>query len=222
MVCTSGIALRDGRKFRLWDVPADMESVNGSAPTRQSTQRRRRRRLTTLLEALSADSREKGRWARTAESEERGRRLEGLLGGSDVCLLTDRRVPGARATVDLLAVGPMGVTVIDASHETGRARVVGGRLLVDGEDRTTMVRDVLRQVEVIRLGLATSPDLPVNGAICWVEPEGLPRLRKLTVDGVLIDGPHALADELRRPGPVPPRRIRYIANILNRRLPARV
>jgi hypothetical protein len=79
----------------------------------------------------------------------------------------------------------------------------------------------LRQVEVIRLGLASSPNLPVTGAICWVEPDGLPRLRKLYVDGVPIDGPRALAEDLRRPGPVSAGRARSVANLLDRRLPPR-
>jgi hypothetical protein len=195
--------------------------VNGSAPPRQSTLRRRRGRLTALLEALSADNLHESRWARKARSEERARRLERLLAGSGVRLLSDRRVPGARATVDHLAIGPRGVTVIDAVHEPGRARIVDGRLLVDGEDRTTLVRDVQRQVAVVRLGLAASPDLPVHGAICWVEPDGVPRVRKLALSGVSIDGPRALAEELRRPGPVSPRRMRHIASVLDRRLPPR-
>jgi hypothetical protein len=199
-----------------------MEGVNGSAPTRQSTLRRRRGRLTTLLEALSADSLYESRWARTAEREQRARRLEGLLAGSGIRLLSDRRVPGARATVDHLAIGPQGVTVIDAAYETGRARVLDGRLLVGDEDRTTLIRDVLRQVEVIRLGLAAYPNLPVTGAICWVEPDGLPRLRKLSLDGVSIDGPRALAEELRRLGPVSPKRAGQIAGVLDRRLPPRI
>ena len=203
-------------------MPADIEGVNGSAPVRHSSLRRRRGRLTTLLEALSADSRFESQWARRAASEERARRLELLLAGSGIRLLNDRRVPGARATVDHLAVGPQGVTVIRAAHENGRARVAGGRLLVNDDDRTTLVLDVLRQVEVIRLGLASSPNLPVTGAICWVEPDGLPRLRKLSLNGVWIDGPRALAEELRRPGPVTAERARKIANLLDRRLPQRV
>jgi hypothetical protein len=193
--------------------------VNGSAPPRQTALRRRRGRLTALLETLSADNLHENRWARKARSEERARRLERLLAGSGVHLLSDRRVPGARATVDHLAIGPRGVTVIDAVHAAGRARIVNGRLLVGGEDRTTFVRDVQRQVAVIRLGLASSPDLPVYGAICWVEPDGLPRVRKLALSGVAIDGPRALAEELRRPGPVSPKRVRYIAAVLDRRLP---
>ena len=216
----------------------------GSAAVRPSSLRRRGRLITLLktsrarsgrapgagfsparhpglLEALSADSRQEAQWARTAESEERALRLEALLAGSGVRLLNDRRVPGARATIDHLAIGPRGITVIGAVRESGRARVVDGRLLVDGEDRTVLVRDVLRQVEVIRLGLAASPKLPIGGAICWVEPAGLPRVRSLSLNGVLIDGPRVLAEELRRPGPVSPRAVRHFTALLDRRLPPR-
>src|SRR4051812_24240532 len=173
------------------------------------------------MEALSADSLYETRWARKAEREERARRLEALLAGSGVRLLNDRRVPGARATIDHLAIGPRGVTVIDAIREGGRARVVDGRLLVDGEDRSSLIRDVLRQVEVIRLGLSSSPNLPVTGAICWVEPDGLPRVRRLAVDGVMIDGPRVIAEELRRPGPVSARWVKHFTAVLDRRLPTR-
>jgi Nuclease-related domain len=199
---------------------ADSGDVNRSAPARRSSLRRRGR-LLTVLEALSADSRDEARWAQRAESEERARRLQTLLAGSGVRLLNDRRVPGARASIDHVAIGPRGVTVIDAVRRTGRARVADGRLLVDGEDRTALVLDVLRHVEVIRLGLAATPNLPIGGAICWVEPDGLPRVRRLTVRGVPIDGPRVLAEELRRPGPVSPRWVRHFADILDRRLPPR-
>jgi len=209
------------QEFRSLAPIVDTESVTGSAPTRQSGLRRRRGRFTTLMEAMSADARHESHWSRTAESEERARRLESLLAGSGNWLLSDRRVPGARTVVDHLAIGPQGVTVIDAVDEPGRVRVIEGSLLVNGEDRSTLVRDVMRQIEVIRLGLAASPSIPVNGAICWIESDGLPRLRKLELGGILIDGARALADELRRPGPVSAKRARQIAGVLDRRLPPR-
>jgi hypothetical protein len=199
---------------------ADTDGVYGSAPVRPSSLRRRGR-LVTLLEALSADSLHEARWARKAESDERARRLEALLAGSGVRLLNNRRVPGARSTIDHLAIGPRGITIIDAVRDTGRARVIDGRLFVDREDRTSLVRDVLRQVEVIRLGFASTPNLPIGGAICWVEPAGLPRVRNLSLDGVLIETPRVLAEELRRPGPVTQRRVGHFASILDRRLPPR-
>jgi hypothetical protein len=199
---------------------ADRGGVNRSALARRSSLRRRGR-LLPVLEALSADSRNEARWAQRAESEERARRLHTLLAGSGVRLLTDRRVPGARASVDHIAIGPRGVTVIDAIREAGRPRVANRCLLVDGEDRTALVLDVLRHVEVIRLGLAATPNLPIGGAICWVEPDGLPRVRRLTVRGVPIEGPRVLADELRGPGPVSPRWVAHFAGVLDHRLPRR-
>jgi hypothetical protein len=124
-------------------------------------------------------------------------------------------------SIDHVAIGQRGVTVIDAVRTAGIARVTDGRLLVDGEDRTALVLDVLRHVEVIRLGLAATPNLPIGGAICWVEPDGLPRVRRLTLRGVPIDEPWVLAEEVRRPAPVSPRRVRHFADILDRRLPPR-
>jgi hypothetical protein len=206
-----------GSAARVGATPGD----RGVDPRRQARLRRRHGRLVGLLESLSAASRHDGRGATEAESGERARLLERLLAGSGVRLLNDRQVPGGRARVDHLAVGPQGVTVIHATHEAGRARVVDGRLLVDDHDRTALVNDLIRQVAVIRLGLATSPDIPVAGAICWAGPNGLPRLRKLSVNGVLIDGPRALAEELRRPGPVSAKRMRRLADVLDRRLPPR-
>lgn len=217
-----------GAEFRLRGGAADINFVHGSTgqvgtvvSDRRQVSRRRQGRLVALLETLSGASGRDSGWARDAGRDERARTLEGFLAGSGVRLLNDRRVPGARATVDHLAVGSRGIMVILASHETGRARVADGRLVVNGDDRSTLVADVRRQVEVIRLGLAASPNIPVGGAICWMEADGLPRLRKLSVDGVRIDGPRALAEELRGPGPVSPRRIRTIASVLDRRLPSR-
>src|SRR4051812_50061358 len=115
--------------------PADIRDVHGSAPVRPSSLRRRGR-LVTVLEALSADSLHEARWARKAESEERARRLEALLAGSGVRLLNDRRVPGARATIDHLAIGSRGGTVIEAVRESGRARGGGGRAPGGGEGPT--------------------------------------------------------------------------------------
>ena len=98
-----------------------------------------------------------------------------------------------------------------------RQRAVAEQLEV-GVERPLGGREPERE-PTVRLGLAASPIIPVNGAICWIEPDGLPRIRKLEVGGILIDGPRALADALRRPGPVPSKRARQIAAMLDRRLP---
>ena len=46
-------------------------------------------------------------------------------------------------------------------------------------------------------------------------------IRKLELGGITIDGARALAEELRRPGPVSAKRARQIAGVLDRRLPPR-
>ena len=146
--------------------------------------------------------------------------LDQVLAGSGVALVADRRLPGTTVEVDRIAAGPQGVTVIDTHSVRGKVRVTDGRLLVAGRDRTSIVAELRRAVDVIRLGLGNRPDVPVAGAICWVEVNGLPLLRTLRVDGVAIARPRPLAEQLRRPGPVSPTRARSIAELLDARLPA--
>src|SRR5215203_2523474 len=94
---------------------------------------------------------------------------------------------------------------------------------VDADDSPRCSRRYARTPCTRAGGLATPRERSGHGgAICWVEPDGLPRLRKLSLNGVPIDGPRALADELRRPGPVSTKRARHIANLLDRRLPPRI
>src|SRR4051794_31534743 len=60
-------------------------------------------------------------WKKGAEGERLvARRLEKHLADSGVLLLHDRRVPGSRANIDHLAIGPGGITVIDAKNLTGK------------------------------------------------------------------------------------------------------
>jgi hypothetical protein len=187
--------------------------------TRQQRLRSRYGPLAGPVELLSRETASERAWRRGAEGEERaGRRLEKLLQGSGVELLHDRRLPGSRANIDHLAVGPTGVTVIDTKRWRGRVRVRDGRLWVAGSDRTRIVEGVRRQIEVVRLGLATCSDVPVSGAICWIEVDGLPWLAKLSLDGVPIDGPRRVARALRKAGPVPPARASHIARMLDKRL----
>ena len=188
--------------------------------TRQERLRSRYGPLAGPVELLSRETASERAWPRGAEGEEgAGRRLEKLLQGSGVRLLHDRQVPGAHASLYHVAVGPTGVTLIDTKHWRGKVRVRRGRLWVADRDRTEIIERLRRQMEVIRLGLATCQDIPVNGAICWIEVDGLPWLGRLRVDGVPIAGPRRLAENLRKPGSVSPARVGHVARLLDSRLP---
>ena len=121
-----------------------------------------------------------GRWARSARSGSR----PGCTRRSDrgVLALHDRRIPGSRANIDHIAVGPAGVYVIDAKRvrerpdpgAPGGAGLFSPRrdeLLVRGRVRNNLVAGVEKQVAVVRAALdaAGLGDVPVTGVLCFVD-----------------------------------------------------
>jgi hypothetical protein len=154
-------------------------------------------------------------WMQGADGEAKvAVRLSKLLDGTGVHLLHDRRLSGRRrANIDHLAIGPGGVTVIDAKALSGKVRVetVGGLfskseqlLRVAGRDRTRLVRGVQMQAEVVREWLSRSdfPAVEVCPALCFSKVEGRPLLCRLELEGVVLAGPRRVAKLARRPGPL--------------------
>jgi Nuclease-related domain len=96
-------------------------------------------------------------WKQGAEGEVRlARRLNKLLKRSGVWLLHDRRIPGhGQANIDHLAIGPGGITVIDAKTHHGKVRVQKLGLFsrrrqvlrINGRNQTRLVDGVQRQAE---------------------------------------------------------------------------
>jgi hypothetical protein len=153
-----------------------------------------------------------------------------LLDGTGVHLLHDRRLAShPKANIDHLAVGPGGVTVIDAKAVRGDVRVqtVGGPfsqreqlLKVAGRDRTRLVRSVRAQAEVVRTCLYTHGfhAVEVRCALCF--PDGLPLLRHLELDGVIVDGTKRVAKLARRPGSLREAEVQRVLQALATALPA--
>jgi hypothetical protein len=167
------------------------------------------------LARLTGDPSSTRVWRQGAKGEAKvAARLSKLLNGPDVHLLHDRRLLGhGRANIDHLAMGPGGITVIDAKALHGKVRIetVGSlfsqrqRLLrVAGRDRTHLLQSVQRQADVVREQLSESgfPAVDVRCALCFPDVEGLPLLRRLELEGVIIAGPRRVAKLARRPGPL--------------------
>lgn len=142
-------------------------------------------------------------WKVGSEGEERV--AEVLTGVAGIEVLHDRRVPGTRANIDHIAVGPKGVFVIDAKKYTGAVEVrnVGGlfrpdeRLYVNGRDRSKLVEGVLGQIEVVRTALGDEyADVPVRGVLCFVGCEWGWIMKQKCVKGVTAIWPKALADHV--------------------------
>jgi hypothetical protein len=142
-------------------------------------------------------------WRRRADGRDGApAQLDEVLAESGLELISARSVPETRATIDHLAVGPGGVTVIKANDADGDVTVKDGRLLVGARDRTRLVATAVRELIAVMevLWEVHRERVPVAGAMCWRDAQELPRFRHLEVDGILIDGPRGVANLARRRG----------------------
>ncbi|WP_246104556.1 nuclease-related domain-containing protein [Rudaeicoccus suwonensis] len=139
--------------------------------------RQKRGKLGGIAVALSDEKQSTKAWATGAVGEERlGAWLDSLVSES-IAVLHDRRIPGTKANIDHIAVKTAGIWVIDAKRNKGKPelRMEGGilrprveKVLVGRRDCTKLVDGVLKQIDLVR-GLVG--DVPVTGALCFVEAE---------------------------------------------------
>src|SRR5580704_16297571 len=119
-------------------------------------------------------------WVRRAEVDRRSRLRATLevAGGQDVIVLNDRRIPGSRATIPMIAVASAGVFVIDAQHHKGLVhtkrlgafdRLDQPELLVGRKNCTSSLDALGRQVEIVRAALDGTPwgaEVTVTAMLC--------------------------------------------------------
>ena len=181
---------------------------------------------------ISQDPQHIAAWQRGAQGEERlAQRLTKLLAGTGVTLLHDRRIPMSVANIDHLAVGPGGVTVIDAKNYSGDVRVVseGGlfsrratRVRIAGRDRTALVDGVEKQVREVQAALsdARMSEVPVVGALCFVRTDGLPLFGRRQVQDTALVGPRGASRLASRAGVLDAAAVRELTAVLAKRFPA--
>lgn len=134
-------------------------------------------KLGGIAVALSDEKQSTKAWATGAVGEERlGARLDSLASES-IAVLHDRRIPGTKANIDHVAITAAGIWVIDAKRYKGRPelKIEGGILrprvemvLVGRRDCTKLVDGVLKQIDLVREVVG---DLPIKGALCFVEAD---------------------------------------------------
>jgi hypothetical protein len=155
-----------------------------------------------LAVALSDERQPTKAWDRGAVGEERlGARLNALA-GDGLAVLHDRRIPGSKANIDHIAITPGGIWVIDAKRYKGRPelKIEGGilrprveKLLVGRRDCTKLADGVLKQVDVVRDLVG---DVPVTGALCFIEADWPLIGGAFSTRGVLVLWPKRLAKVL--------------------------
>lgn len=130
-----------------------------------------------LAVALSGERQHTKSWDRGAIGEERLGAQLSALATDGLAVLHDRRIPGSNVNIDHIAITPAGIWVIDAKRYKGQPelKIEGGvlrprveKLLVGRRDCTKLVDGVLKQVDVVR---SLFGDVPVNGALCFIEAD---------------------------------------------------
>jgi hypothetical protein len=150
-------------------------------------------------------------WRRGATGERRTARLLGRLERHGWAVLHDLAIPGSRANIDHLAIGPGGVFVIDSKLYSGRLHLDPGGSLWHGR---YLLAPVLRAVRfeadqaaqvLATPGIEVVPLVAVHGAqVPW---------GKLVVDGVPVVAARRLPELLRRlPTTLAPERCAGLAN----------
>lgn len=110
-------------------------------------------------------------YGKGAEGERRTGKSLGKLEGYTV--LHDRKIPGSRANIDHVVLGPGGVFVVETKNYSGKVTVKGDDLLVSGRRRTAAVEQTWREAvavqgvlsqELARLARDVTPVLCIHGA----------------------------------------------------------
>ncbi len=148
-----------------------------------------------------------------------------------VVSLHNRRVPGRRGRMEHIAVGAAGIYVVDVLHFKNASievrpadgphagtddLVVGGRVL------TPAARAVAQRVEVLRMILLSAglADVPVTGALCFVDGLLPLSVSDLQVEGMHVLRPSGLTALVAAAGSISPRDCETLREFLAQRLPA--
>ncbi|MEV4989941.1 NERD domain-containing protein [Pseudarthrobacter sp. LMD1-1-1.1] len=188
--------------------PSDESGVAGSSARREYERRKTKDearlrekwgRFGGIAVALADERQSTKAWDRGAIGEERlGARLDALV-TNDIAVLHDRRIPGSKANIDHITITRGGIWVIDAKRYKGRPelKIEGGilrprveKLLVGRRDCTKLIDGVLKQVGHIREHVG---DVPVTGALCFVDADWPLIGGAFTTRGVHIVWPKRLA-----------------------------
>jgi hypothetical protein len=157
-------------------------------------------------------------WRVGAVGEEKTAAALERLGDSWV-VLHDRRIPGSRANIDHIAIGPPGVFVIESKDYSGQVSLGGNEIRVNGR-RVGWVDQVRREADAVLAVLPAdfqkSP-APVTPIIC-VHRASIPWLRSSAGGVWVVSGGGLVKRFSDAPALLDDHRVREIAVELDRRL----
>lgn len=138
---------------------------------------------------LLRPSRSELAWRKGASGERRVGRVLDSLSRKGVVSLHDLSMPGSRANIDHVAVGPAGVFVVDAKRYKGKLEVRSrvSAVWINGRDRSHLLHQVRKQADLVERILAQAglDDVAVQPVLCFVDTE-IPLFSPKRVNGVVL------------------------------------
>ena len=134
-----------------------------------------------------------------------------------VVAVHDRTIPGSRAIIDHIAIGPSGVYVIDTNTHRGSVERRDNRLIVDERDRTDLAIAMSHRVGAVSAALSDLR-IPISRALCFVGGEWPPTMLPFMLRGVWIGFPIQLYRLVSQPGVLQPRDIESALELLEAQL----
>jgi hypothetical protein len=187
---------------------AQAERLRAGQRERHATLKKERPVVGRILLAVKPEPEAGASWAKGAAGEVTyGTGLDRLAADGVLRVLHDRRIPRSKANLDHLVVTSNGVWVVDTKRYRA-ARVGktvgtdGPKLVVDGRTQTRLVLGVRRQTDLVRAALPGCDEVPVRGALCFVDAEFSLFAKPFTIDDVVVSWGRALNEKhLLAPGP---------------------
>lgn len=178
----------------------------------------------------ASGSRSGRKWVQRAEGERRARSRLRLIESEGVIVLNDRRLPGSRDNITMIAVSSAGVFVVDAKHykglvhtrRSGPITTLGPQELhVGRRDCTPCVKQVALQMDAVRGILSQaewSDEVPVQAMLCLTRAAwGF--ASPLQIDDVWVGWPRLAAGRVQTPGVMDSPAVREVSSILAEHLP---
>jgi len=138
-------------------------------------------------------------WQTGAEGELRTGRLLEPLTAEGFRILHDRKIPGSRANIDHIVIGPPGIFVVETKSLGGSLQIRGNDVFVAGRRKTKMIDEAKRETLAVQTALAdqlVAHGWTVSPIIC-VHRADLPMFRS-EVAGVRIVSGRDLVTHLRK------------------------
>ncbi|MGA3148697.1 MAG: nuclease-related domain-containing protein [Acidimicrobiales bacterium] len=170
------------------------------------------------------------KWVKRAEGDRRAITRLQLVESQGLIVLNDRRIPGSKSSIKLIAISPAGVFVIDAksykglvhTKRPGPIQSLGPmELHVGRRNCTPTVEGLAGQVEVVRAAVSSAPwgsEVPVHALLCLTRAEwGF--ASPIEISDVWVGWPRLMVGRLQAPEVMDSPTVQEVSEMISERLP---